>query len=472
MANLLVVDDNEEALEVYKDILESSGHFVLAANSGEMALGRLHENQIDLALVDLKMEGMSGLDVMKTIQERYPDVIVIVLTGHASLDYAVEALRLGAYDFLQKDISPELLVKKIEQGLEKKQLRDLSEAVIQKMNEGIALLDAEEHIFFTNEHLPHILEYSREELQGKPLLSIVAPEDESGVIQCLKKARKGDPQRLQTSLIRKDGTELIAITSFTKIGGSILIVVSDVTKILGVPETAEDFSYNVSPGHVYLVEEEELEKAMEAFLDLVKAGYKGTIVTRKHLNEIQTKWGIEVPVLRFTEELSGECALFPDAGLIEKRLEPFFSRNRVVLIDRLDYLVSRTSFASVLNLVQRIRDLVFARRGIALLSVDPRTLKDRELSLLEKETWPLLPVSRPELREDLVELLSYVAKRNEVGVKPHHKEIEKKFSITRTTARQRLMLLLEKGLIVEKRKGRLKVVQTTERGRKIISMHG
>lgn len=89
---------------------------------------------------------------------------------------------------------------------------------------------------------------------------------------------------------------------------------------------------------------------------------------------------------------------------------------------------------------------------------------------MEKETSPLQPLSIRELREDLTELLEYVAKQNEVSAKPHHKDIEKKLHITRTTVRQRLKILSEKGSVVEKRKGRLKVVEITERGKKTINL--
>jgi DNA-binding MarR family transcriptional regulator len=149
-------------------------------------------------------------------------------------------------------------------------------------------------------------------------------------------------------------------------------------------------------------------------------------------------------------------------------MKSYLSRNRVILIDRLDYLISKNSFASVLSLVQKLNDLVFMKKSIVLLSVDPRTLTEREFSLLQKETHPLQLLSKLDLSEDLGELLLYVAQRNEVGAKPSHKEIEKRFDITRTTVRKRLVLLHEKGLIVEKRKGRMKVVEITERGKRMV----
>lgn len=470
MGRLLVVDDHKILLETLKDILGDRGHEVSTVSSGRMALEELSKHQFDLALIDLKLEDISGFDVMEVIKKEYPNVIVIVLTGFASLDSAVKALRLGAYDFLQKPIRPEFLLKAVERGLEKRQLKQLSEAVIRKMDEGLALLDSEGVLEFMNQRFPEMLKYSPEELAGKSFLSVVSPEDEHAVIHCLKRIHQDNPQRIEASLIRKDGVELVAIISFTDIGDQTLSVTSDITKIVSPSPTisSEDFTYMTEPGHIYLVGEEKTEKSLEAFIDLVRAGYKGTIVTREHPDEIRTKWKIDVPIFRLTEELSGDSALFPDVSLIEKRIVPHFSRNRAVLIDRLDYLISTNSFELVLSLIQRVRDLIFMKKSIIILSVDPRTLTEREFSLLEKETSPLLLSSKPELREDLLELLGYVAKRNEVGAKPHHKEIGKRFNITRTTVRQRLKLLHDKGLIVERKKGRTKIVEITDKGRKVL----
>jgi PAS domain S-box-containing protein len=377
-------------------------------------------------------------------------------------------MRMGAYDYLQKPIKPELLIQAVNRGLEKKQLKDLTEAVIKKMDEGIALLDSEGLIDFVSDRFCEISNHTSEELMGNLFLSIVSPEDEYATTENFRQARQGNPQRFQASIIRKDGKELIAIISLTKVGNRILTVISDVTKIIGPPVFRRDLMYKIRPGSVYLVTEENLSKSMSAFIELLSAGFLGLLITRNHPNEIKSTWNADVPVLWLTDDVVGESTIFPNVALVERKLHPYVSRNRVILIDRLDYLISRNSFETVLGLVQRLNDLVFMRKSVLLLSVDPRTLTERQFSLLEKETSPLLPSSKMNLPEDLSELLIYVAQRNEVGEKPFHKELEKKFDITRTTVRKRLRLLREKGLIVERKKGRMKVVEITERGRKMI----
>lgn len=466
MGTLLIVDDDKNLLKVLQQILEEAGHEVSAVSSGKEALIELSGRDFDLAVVDLKLEEVSGFDLIDAIRETYPSVVVIISTGFASLDSAIKALRMGAYDFLQKPLKPELLIKAVERGLEKKQLKDLAEAVIKKMDEGIALLDSEGLIDFVSKRFCEISQYTADELTGGLLLSLVAPEYENLTVENLRKAWEGSSRRFQASMIRKDGKELTAIISLTKAGNRVLAVVSDITKITGAPVIKRELMYKIQPGSVYLITEESTDKAMEALEDLLQAGYGGLMVTRDHPDEIKSTWNTDATVLWLTDDVAGESTMFPNIALLERKLQSYLSRNRVILIDRLDYLVSKNSFESVLGLVQRLNDLAFTKKSIILLSVDPRTLTEREFSLLEKETRPLVPINRSELPEDLSELLRYVTQRNEVGGKPSHKEIEKRFDITRTTVRKRLNQLEEKGMIVEKKKGRMKVIEITEKGRK------
>lgn len=468
MGNLLVVDDDSTLVKTLQNILEDAGHVVSPALSGNEALEHLKYTEYDLALVDLKLENISGFDLIEIIRDKYPDVVVVILTGFASVDSAIKALRMGAYDYLQKPVKPELLLKTVERGLEKKQLEALTEAVIKKMDEGIALLDSEGLINFASTQFCDIVQYSAEELTGYLFFSLVSPQDEFTANENFKKARQDRTKRIQASLIRKDGREVTAIISFTAVGNRVLTVISDITQIVDSPVTRKDLMYKVKPGSVYLITGENSEKAIEAFTDLLQAGYGGLLVTRNHPDEVKAVLNTDVPVLWLTDDVDGESTIFPNIALLERKLQSYLSRNRVILIDRLDYLISKNSFASVLSLVQKLNDLVFMKKSIVLLSVDPRTLTEREFSLLEKETRPLQPSSTLDLSEDLSELLLYVAQRNEVGAKPSHKEIEKRFDITRTTVRKRLTVLHEKGLIVEKKKGRMKVIEITERGKRMV----
>jgi two-component system response regulator AtoC len=114
--SVLLVDDEEIVRESLYAWLKGEGYAVTAAGSGEAALEALKARAVDLALIDLKMPGMDGIELLKRIRQARPEVLCIIVTAHGSIDRAVEAMKLGAYDFVTKPFNPEevsLLVQRI-----------------------------------------------------------------------------------------------------------------------------------------------------------------------------------------------------------------------------------------------------------------------------------------------------------------------------------------------------------------------
>ena len=122
-ARVLIVDDEEAVRGAAARALARAGHRVEQAATGEEALARLREQAVDCVLLDIVMPGLSGLDVLARAADEYPDVPVILLTGAGTADNAVQALRLGAYDFLAKPIQdPAMLVHAVARALERRRL--------------------------------------------------------------------------------------------------------------------------------------------------------------------------------------------------------------------------------------------------------------------------------------------------------------------------------------------------------------
>jgi DNA-binding response OmpR family regulator len=119
-AKILVVDDEPAVRASLQEILEQEGHHVTAAASGQEALAVLDAEAFDLVLVDLKMEGIDGMEVMARVKKETPDTVVIMLTAYGTLDSAVGALRHGAHDYLLKPSSVEEIVASVETGLSKR----------------------------------------------------------------------------------------------------------------------------------------------------------------------------------------------------------------------------------------------------------------------------------------------------------------------------------------------------------------
>ncbi len=107
--NILLVDDDEMVLQTIGDFLNRRGHRVKTASDGSEALQTMAAKPPDLIISDIQMPGMGGIAFLRAIRERFPDLPVILMTGHATVETAVAALRGRAYDYLKKPVSLEEL---------------------------------------------------------------------------------------------------------------------------------------------------------------------------------------------------------------------------------------------------------------------------------------------------------------------------------------------------------------------------
>ena len=106
---ILIVDDDTDALEVYRTRLVHAGYEVETAESAEQALARVGGFAPGLVVTDVRMEGMTGLELLERLQESMSDVDVVVMTGHEDMETAVMAMKAGAFDFLVKPVDPKAL---------------------------------------------------------------------------------------------------------------------------------------------------------------------------------------------------------------------------------------------------------------------------------------------------------------------------------------------------------------------------
>ncbi len=123
--SILVVDDEKSQREILEMILSGEGYNVTTASSGEAAMKFVADRHFDLVLTDLKMTGMSGLDLLKELTDFDKSIIVLLLTAHGSVDSAVDALRLGAFDYLQKPYDSEKLLETVSRALKKLSVLDV-----------------------------------------------------------------------------------------------------------------------------------------------------------------------------------------------------------------------------------------------------------------------------------------------------------------------------------------------------------
>ncbi|MEN8119073.1 MAG: sigma-54 dependent transcriptional regulator [Bacteroidota bacterium] len=122
MAKILVIDDEKPIRNTLKEILEYEDHKVEIASDGFEGLEKAKENKYDIILCDIKMPNMDGIEVLEKLEEVSPDVPVVMISGHGSVETAVEALKKGAYDFIEKPLELNRLLVTIRNALEKKDL--------------------------------------------------------------------------------------------------------------------------------------------------------------------------------------------------------------------------------------------------------------------------------------------------------------------------------------------------------------
>lgn len=146
---ILVIDDEAALRQTLARILQRAGHDVTTAESGEMGLSLLANASFDLVYMDLRMPGMAGLDTLKAIHASQPNLPVILFTAQPDMQSAVEALRLGATDYLLKPLQPEILIERTEKTLarlEKDRRRREIQAQIASLQAELKNLEADETI--------------------------------------------------------------------------------------------------------------------------------------------------------------------------------------------------------------------------------------------------------------------------------------------------------------------------------------
>jgi DNA-binding NtrC family response regulator len=119
-AKVLLVDDEEDFLSALAERLETRGLKVTTAVSGEQALAKLEEEWFDLIVLDLAMPGMGGLEALKRIKVKQPEAEIIILSGQGSIKTSIEAMKLGAEDFMEKPVDMSTLLDKISDAKDKR----------------------------------------------------------------------------------------------------------------------------------------------------------------------------------------------------------------------------------------------------------------------------------------------------------------------------------------------------------------
>src|ERR1039458_5178764 len=133
-ASILLVDDDSACRHVMSGELRRLGHQLSTAASGEEALESAARQEPEIVLLDLRLPGIDGLETLRTLRTRYPSVEVIMLTGHGSIDTAIEAIREGAFDYATKPCPLDEITIRIQRAIERRALRQRTSLLEQALS--------------------------------------------------------------------------------------------------------------------------------------------------------------------------------------------------------------------------------------------------------------------------------------------------------------------------------------------------
>ncbi|NLB07185.1 MAG: response regulator, partial [Desulfobulbaceae bacterium] len=176
---VLLVDDAVRFCHSLQPLLQAEHYQVDFAHSGADALDRLQQRSYAAALVDINLPDMAGTEIASHLGTHHPDTAVIILTGNATVDNAVESLRQGVYDYIRKPCAPEGLLRTLEHAIQHKQLqRELRTSekrfrqLAQATSEGIIIYDRGT-LLQTSTKLCRLFAYREEDLIGRQVFSVV-----------------------------------------------------------------------------------------------------------------------------------------------------------------------------------------------------------------------------------------------------------------------------------------------------------
>lgn len=202
--NVLIVDDERIIRDGAERILTKEKWTVATAENGAQGLALLNENAFEILLLDLMMPGISGMEVLKKVQETHPDLLVIVITGYATVENAVEAMKSGAYDFIPKPFTPDQLRLVVRRAVDRlnlkreaellrieraKSLRDVANeksrtlTIINYMADGVLVTDRKGFVVLNNPAVTRMLGLEGESPLGKHLFDWTKNEDFTQMVE-------------------------------------------------------------------------------------------------------------------------------------------------------------------------------------------------------------------------------------------------------------------------------------------------
>lgn len=254
---ILVVDDEKVIRKGCDEVLTQEGYEVLLAESGEQGLNMIEKEHFDIILLDLMMPGLSGFDVLSHVKALHPDTSIIVITGYATIENSIEAMKKGAFDFIPKPFSPDQLRVVVSKAIEHTgALKDIANeksrmrVLINLLANGVMVTDAEKKVVLANPAFMKIMGFQGDDIIGRPFTVLIKNEQLQQMIESALSMTEDVLTELTEELdIGEDGEDKKAIYVVKcrpfrdRVGRNLgtITVLSDITYLKDINQRKSDF---------------------------------------------------------------------------------------------------------------------------------------------------------------------------------------------------------------------------------------
>ncbi|MHA2290297.1 MAG: PAS domain S-box protein, partial [Promethearchaeota archaeon] len=355
-----------------------------------------------------------------------------------------------------------------EQKVMEEELRESEEkfrSIFEKAPIGMSLADLNFRFSKVNAVFCQMLGYSETELTDLTFRDITHPDHVKRDIEFVEKLVKGEISLYETDkqYIKKSKEAFWASVTVTLLKNEkgepsfFLAMIEDISVLKAKEEELKSqlLKFKVEDGKMYLIKEKSPRLSQTVFEDLAKVGYNGFIVSRTPKKEFKNHIEGKTGYYHLTAKNNIEMLL----NVLED-----IPQKSVFLFDRLEYLFLKEGYNKVTKFIFRLSEVAYFNNLVVLLSLDPSTLREREIAILEKETYPLEPRFIAKISEEFLQILKYIFQQNGIGVKPSYSDVGEKLDISRPTARKRIKNLVSRGYLVEHQTGKSKFLELSGKG--------
>jgi len=254
---ILVIDDEKVIRNGCNEVLTQDGYDVILAENGEQGLEMIEKAHFDVILLDLMMPGLSGFDVLSHVKALHPDTSIIIITGYATIENSIEAMKKGAFDFVPKPFSPDQLRVVVGKAIEHTgALKDIANeksrmrVLINLITSGVMVTDAEKKLVLANPAFMKIVGFKGDDIIGRPFTELVQQIQLRQMVERALSVSESELTEITEELkIKKNGedktdTYVVRCRPFKdRIGRNLgtITVMSDVTYLKDINQRQSDF---------------------------------------------------------------------------------------------------------------------------------------------------------------------------------------------------------------------------------------